>query len=154
MQHKPSSHAFNRQTAWNEPKQHEILLTKKDLPALKQVINNLLSDCQKDFRNGFIAESPSKIRDIYYYYAAFYKLNPFPYKKCNAPWVSTVVEADGSVKPCFFHDSLGNIHEQSLTEILNSSQAMNFRKSLDMATNPICVKCVCSLNLSPLTPIN
>jgi len=58
------------------------------------------------------------------------------------------------VRPCFFHDGLGNIHQQSLTEILNSKEAINFRKSLDMATNPTCIKCVCSLNLSPLTPIN
>jgi len=66
-----TSHAFNRQTAWNEPKQHEILPAKTDLPVLKQVINNLLNDCEDDLRTGFIAEPPSKIQDIYNYYAAF-----------------------------------------------------------------------------------
>jgi MoaA/NifB/PqqE/SkfB family radical SAM enzyme len=106
-----------------------------------------------DFKSRFIAESPSKINDIYLYYAAFYGLNDFPFKKCNAPWVSTVIEADGSVKPCFFHETIRNIRDSSLTEILNSKQALSFRKSLSMETNPTCVKCVCALNLSPLTKI-
>jgi MoaA/NifB/PqqE/SkfB family radical SAM enzyme len=149
-----SSHAFNRQTAWSEPKQHEILLSESDLPDLQQVIDQLLATHLADFKNGFIAESPLKIQAIHDYYAAFYGHNGFPYKRCNAPWVSTVIEADGSVRPCFFHDTIGNIHEQPLTEILNSTGAINFRKNLDMDQNPTCVKCVCYLNLSPGANLN
>jgi MoaA/NifB/PqqE/SkfB family radical SAM enzyme len=145
-----SSHAFNRQTAWSEPKQDEILISEKELPELQEVINKLIIDNQSNFRTGFIAESPQKIQDIYQYYAAFYGLNAFPYKKCNAPWVSTVIEADGNVRPCFFHDVIGNIRDASLADILNSKEAISFRKTLDMSTNNACVKCVCSLNLSPL----
>jgi radical SAM protein with 4Fe4S-binding SPASM domain len=80
-------------------------------------------------------------------------LNPFPYKKCNAPWVSTVIEADGSVRPCFFHDVIGNIRDSSLADIVNSDKVISFRKTLDMSTNNTCVKCVCSLHLSPLTKL-
>jgi hypothetical protein len=32
-----------------------------------------------------------------------------------------------------------------LLEILNSPQALQFRKTLDIATDPICRHCVCSL---------
>ena len=149
-----SSHAFNRQMAWEEPKQDEILISQNELPELMETIIRII-DNQDDFTSGFIAESPEKLRQIYYYYAAFYKLNPFPFKKCNAPWVSTVIEADGSVRPCFFHDAIGNIKDASLANILNSDKAISFRKSLskDMGTNATCVKCVCSLNLSPLQKI-
>jgi len=149
-----SSHAFNRQMAWEEPKQHEILLTKKELPELMEIISRVINN-EDDFTSGFIAESPEKLRQIYYYYAAFYGLNSFPFKKCNAPWVSTVVEADGSVRPCFFHDVIGNIRDTSLTNILNSDAAINFRRSLNrtMSVNATCVKCVCSLNLSPFAKI-
>lgn len=143
-----SSHAFNRQTAWAEPRQHEVLISEEELPELQDVVDTILSKTA-DFENRYIAESPEKIQDIYNYYAAFYKLNPFPYKRCNAPWVSTVIEADGSVRPCFFHDTIGNIHDNSLTEILNTNQATDFRRTLDMSKNPTCVKCVCTLNLSP-----
>jgi MoaA/NifB/PqqE/SkfB family radical SAM enzyme len=149
-----SSHAFNRQMTWEEPRQHEILLSERELPHLKAIIESIIIEYLDDFNNGFIAESPEKIRNIYYYYAAFYGLNPFPYKKCNAPWVSTVIEADGNVRPCFFHDVIGNIRDESLTAILNSDKAVNFRKTLDISTNATCVKCVCSLNLPPrMNPI-
>jgi MoaA/NifB/PqqE/SkfB family radical SAM enzyme len=145
-----SSHAFNRQMAWEEPRQHEILLSERELPELEAIIGRIIDEYRDDFKSGFIAESPEKIMDIYRYYAAFYGINPFPFKKCNAPWVSTVIEADGNVRPCFFHEVMGNIRDAPLADILNSDEAINFRKTLDMSTNSICVKCVCSLNLSPL----
>jgi MoaA/NifB/PqqE/SkfB family radical SAM enzyme len=149
-----SSHAFNRQIAWEQPRQNEILLSKNELPELVVVIQKIIDGYQHDISDGFIAESPEKLVDIYHYYAAFYGLNPFPYKRCNAPWVSTVIEADGSVRPCFFHETMGNIRESSLGDILNSPEAINFRKTLNMASNAICTKCVCSLNLSPLTNLD
>jgi len=147
-----SSHAFNRQMAWTEPKQHEILISEKELPELQEVISRI-KDQHADFTSSFIAESPEKIQQVYQYYAAFYGLNPFPFKKCNAPWVSAVIEADGSVRPCFFHDTIGNIRDSSLENILNSKEAVTFRKTLNIATNSTCVKCVCSLNLSPLAKL-
>ncbi len=144
-----SSHAFNRQQAWDEPRQHEILLSEKDVDALKIIIGNLLIAFKNEFENRFIAENPEKIRNIYFYYAAYYNRNPFPYKKCNAPWVSTVIEADGTVRPCFFHEPYGNLKSQSLNNIVNSETAIDFRKNLDVAKNETCVKCVCYLNLKP-----
>jgi len=146
-----SSHAFNRQIAWEQPRQDEILLSKSELPELKAMIQKIIADYSDDIDSGFIAESEQKLTDIYHYYAAFYGMIPFPYKRCNAPWVSTVIEADGSVKPCFFHDTIGNIRDSSLETILNSDNAINWRKTLNMGTNSICSKCVCSLHLSPRT---
>jgi MoaA/NifB/PqqE/SkfB family radical SAM enzyme len=139
---------------WSDAKQHEILLDKEDLPELKNVVEFLLRNNRKDFETKFIAESMEKIQKIYDYYAAFYGFNPYPYKKCNAPWVSTVIEADGTVRPCFFHPSLGNIHNKQLDEILNGEDAIEFRKNLDIDNNDICKKCVCYLNLPPrMTPV-
>ena len=148
-----SSHAFNREVLWSDRRQHEILLNKNELQELKNIIESIIEMYAADFDSRFIAESPEKLRRIYGYYAAFYGLNPFPYKKCNAPWVSAVVEADGTVRPCFFHAPLGNIREDSLSTILNNKKSMEFRKNLDMNTDSTCVKCVCYLNLSPGTKL-
>jgi len=63
------------------------------------MIQTLIRDLQTSFDNRFIAESPAKLSKIGEYYTASYGMNPFPYKKCNAPWVSTVVEADGTFVP-------------------------------------------------------
>jgi MoaA/NifB/PqqE/SkfB family radical SAM enzyme len=144
-----SSHAFNREVLWTEPRQHEILLQENELPELKAITDSIIDRYRAEIGEGFIAESADKLGRIYQYYAAFYGLNDFPYKKCNAPWVSSVIEPDGTVKPCFFHPAIGNIREQSLDTILNSENAIHFRKTLDIGTNSTCLKCVCSINLRP-----
>jgi Fe-coproporphyrin III synthase len=144
-----SSQAFNREVRWDLPRQHEILLQENELEELQSIIHRLVQEHKASFDDGFIAESPAKLQKVHDYYAAFYNRNPYPYKKCNAPWVSTVIEADGTVRPCFFHEAIGNIRQHSLEEILNSDQAMQFRKNLDMDSNSTCVRCVCYLNLPP-----
>jgi Fe-coproporphyrin III synthase len=144
-----SSHAFNRQQVWDTGRQHEVLLQQEELAHLYTIIEQLITGYKDLFDQHFVAESPQKIQKIYAYYAAYYGLNPFPFKKCNAPWVSTVIEADGTVRPCFFHEAIGNIREHDLETILNSREAIRFRKQLNMDTDSTCIKCVCSLNLSP-----
>jgi len=144
-----TSEAFNRADPWDEPRQNEIRLSQDELPELQAILHEVIEDYRPLFTSGFIAEAPAKFLKIGAYYAASYGLNPFPYKKCNAPWVSTVVEADGTVRPCFFHPAMGNIQEQPLEAILNSAAAMEFRQSLDMDADPTCLRCVCYLNLPP-----
>ena len=121
---------------------------------MKHIIESLIGQYARDFDQHFIAESPEKVRKIYTYYAAFYNLSSFPYKKCNAPWVSTVVEADGTVRPCFFHLPMGNIRNDSLENIINSKESIRFRKELDIDKNSTCIKCVCYLNLPPGQKLN
>src|SRR5436190_1633544 len=148
-----SSHAFNREILWSESRQHEILLDEADLPELNLAVENVIRNYHRELESHFIAESPEKLRKIYTYYAAFYRHNPFPYKKCNAPWVSTVIEADGTVRPCFFHAPIGNIKQHSLEEILNSEESIRFRKQLNIDTDSTCTTCVCYLNLRPVANI-
>jgi MoaA/NifB/PqqE/SkfB family radical SAM enzyme len=148
-----SSSAFNRELLWTEDRQQEIRLLETDLIDLKKIIDEILRRFSEEFKNHFVSESPDKLQKIYFYYAAFYGHNEFPYKKCNAPWVSTVIEADGNVRPCFFHPVYDNIKSGNLDSIINSSEAIRFRKNLNVETNPTCVKCVCYLNLKPATKI-
>ena len=148
-----SSNAFNRETAWEGTRQDEVMLAENELPALQAIIDDITVRYKEDFDDGFIAESPAKIQKIHDYYAAQHGRHPYPYKKCNAPWVSAVIEADGNVRPCFFHDVVGNIRDADLDAIVNGERAMAFRKNLDMSVNETCKKCVCSLNLSPGTSL-
>ncbi|HEX3768491.1 MAG TPA: radical SAM protein, partial [Puia sp.] len=148
-----SSTAFNRELVWTEDRQHEIVLKEAELEEMKMIMGYILEECSDEFKNKYIVESPQKFQKIYYYYAAYYGLNPFPYKKCNAPWVSTVIEADGTVRPCFFHKAYGNIKNGSLDSIINSESAVEFRKKLDIDNDDTCRKCVCSLNLRPSVKI-
>jgi Fe-coproporphyrin III synthase len=148
-----SSTAFNRENGWPADRQREILPALNELGELKEIMLGILDIYKAEFVNGFILESPHKFQKIYYQYAAHHGLNPFPYKKCNAPWVSAVIEADGSVRPCFFHEPYGNIKSKSFEAILNAPEAIRFRKNLDMEKNETCLKCVCYLNLKPATKL-
>ena len=142
-----SSEAFNRHIPWSEDRQHEVLIPEEELPLLRAAIESLINLHAEDFDRKFIVESREKIRNIATYYEAIYGLNEFPEKKCNAPWISAVIEADGNVRPCFFHPANGNIKDESLESILNNSRSLAFRRSLDPGQNTICKKCVCSLSL-------
>jgi MoaA/NifB/PqqE/SkfB family radical SAM enzyme len=145
-----SSEAFNRPELWDEARSGSVSLEADELPQLAAALERLKREYAADFASGYIAESPEKLGRIVAYYAALRDQGDFPPVRCNAPWVSTVVEADGTVRPCFFHKAIGNIRESELSDILNSPEATAFRRGLDMSVEPICRKCVCSLNLRPL----
>jgi Fe-coproporphyrin III synthase len=150
-----SSHAFNREVLWTSERQQDVMIGKEELPLLNEIIEYITDQFTEEFESHFISEPPEKIKKIGAYYEALYGMTDFPFKKCNAPWVSAVVEADGSVRPCFFHAVQGSIHEQSLEQIINGKEATRFRKELDMETNETCKKCVCYLNLPPrVNPAN
>jgi MoaA/NifB/PqqE/SkfB family radical SAM enzyme len=146
-----SSEAFNRPELWGEERREEVRLEPGELPALAAALERLKRDYAADLASGFIAESPAKLERIVAYYRALVGQCDFPPVRCNAPWVSAVVEADGAVRPCFFHPTIGNIRQDELGAIINQPEAVAFRRSLDMDSDPICRKCVCSLNLRPLT---
>ena len=148
-----STDAFNRPELWGEEKVGEVKLSREELDIFKEEIESLINNHHRDFENKFIAESPEKMRRFYNYYAAFHGLCDFPKINCNAPWVSAVVEPDGTVRPCFFHNKMGNINANSMSDIINSEESIHFRKNLDVKTDTICEKCVCSLNLSPLVSL-
>ena len=125
----------------------EVALGPAELAEFDRVLEEVFVRYAEDFASGFIAESPEQLRQLHRYFSAIAGNGSFPETICNAPWVSTVVEADGTVRPCFFHPPLGNIQNRSLDAILNSEDAIAFRRQLDVRTDPICRKCVCTLYL-------
>jgi MoaA/NifB/PqqE/SkfB family radical SAM enzyme len=130
-----------------------VALDRAETAEFDQLVNETIRRFPGDFASGFISENPDKLRRLPRYYSALNGLGEFPTTVCNAPWVSSVVEADGVVRPCFFHAPLGNIHEQTLEEILNAPAAVTFRRELDVKTNAICKTCVCTLSLGRRTPV-
>jgi Fe-coproporphyrin III synthase len=144
-----SSEAFNRPDGWDGERVSQVALEAEDLPALEAEIDALERERADDFAAGYIAESPLKLRRrLHQYFAALLGQGDFFPNNCNAPWVSTVIEADGTVRPCFFQPPLGNIREAaSLDAILNSPEALAWRRGLDTHRDAICRKCVCTLSL-------
>jgi MoaA/NifB/PqqE/SkfB family radical SAM enzyme len=144
-----SSDAFNRPDGWDGERVAQVALERADIPLLVAELDALEREYAADFASGFIAESPAKLRKrLGQYYAALLGEADFAPNDCNAPWVSSVIESDGTVRPCFFQPPLGNIFSgQSLVEILNSEEAVAWRQGLDVRRDAICRKCVCTLSL-------
>jgi len=142
-----SSEAFNRPGGWGEERVSEVALTKEEVTEFKSILTHSFQEFRNEYESKFIAEGPVKMMTIAGHYASLLGIETFAHKKCNAPWVSAVVEADGEIRPCFFHPSYGNIRESGFLDTINAPHAIAFRKKLNVNQDPVCEKCVCSLHL-------
>ena len=140
-----SSTAFGRS---EPPLGGALLLDRDEIGEFRSIVEAVIANEREAFRTGFIAESPDKLRRLPEYYAALRGEGPFPNVSCNAPWVSAVVEANGAVRPCFFHPPVGNVREAPLDRILREDLPA-FRRKLSVATDPLCERCVCSIRFRP-----
>lgn len=134
-----TSTAFNRPNGWEPERAAGVALSPDDLESLESEIEALiaLNEC-----GGFVAESPQKLRRIADHFRGVTNA-----PVCNAPWVSAVVEPDGTVRPCFFHPPVGRVSaDNNLLGVINGPKAVAFRRGLDVASDPVCRRCVCSLN--------
>lgn len=138
-----TSEAFGPRT---ETSQRGLLLDAEEVQRFQEVVEETIRTHASDLQSGFVAESPEKLRRLPQYYAAQLGLAEFPPIACNAPWMSAVVEADGTVRPCFFHAAIGNVREKSLRAILQS-EMVTFRRALDVRQNETCRKCVCTMKV-------
>ncbi len=147
-----ASTAFNRPVPWEEPRVQEVALSADECAEFSALVEDTITRFGADFQSGFVSENPAKLRRLPQYFAALNGLAEYPETVCNAPWVSAVVEADGDVRPCFFHPALGNIHQAPLESILNAPASVAFRRQLNVKTDPICRACVCTLQLGRRSP--
>lgn len=141
-----TSTAFNRALVWPAWRQEEIAVSISELPILEEQVETLVRDAGREFGAGFVVESPEKLRRIADHFRAHLGLLTPVSPLCNAPWVSAVVEADGTVRPCFFHRPIGNLQDGNLEMVVNGAEARSFRAQLDIRNDAVCRNCVCSLN--------
>ncbi len=139
-----SSEAFNRPGTWSPLRQNQVALASGQIPILDAEVEALIAagEC-----GNFVVESPQKLRRIVDHFRAHLGLRPPVAPRCNAPWVSAVLESGGVVRPCFFHPPIGTLaNGASLLEVLNGPEAVRFRHNLDVSTDAVCRRCVCSLH--------
>jgi len=139
-------HAFGR----NDDFSNNLALSRDDLGELEQILNAVERDYAADFRSGFIAESPQKLRRIHQYFAAVCASASYPPVRCNAPEVSAVIDAKGRVSPCFFISGPTDARwSHDLGEALNADSMVDLREDIRVGNRPECKRCVCSLWREP-----
>lgn len=130
-----SSGAFSRDLH-GPPDRAAIQPDGEDLRKMREEIQRLeLSG------DGFIEGGPEKLKRIAQYFGALSGETEFPAVHCNAPWTSMVIETTGRIRGCFFQPVIGDFRT------VNGETAVDFRRNLNVTTNPTCVRCVCNKSL-------
>jgi MoaA/NifB/PqqE/SkfB family radical SAM enzyme len=141
-----SPHAFGRTDAFGA----DLALKPDDLPVLEEILCTMESKYADDFRSGFIAESPRKLRHLLQYFGAVCGAAQYPQVRCNAPEFSAVIGAQGRVNPCFFIPGPAEaVWQDDLEKVLNSDAMVALRQSIRTGARPECERCVCSLWREP-----
>jgi len=138
-------HAFARQDDFT----HGLALTRADVGEFERLLQSLERDHAADFRQGFIAEPPAKLRRLRDYFAALNGDGDFPAVRCNAPEFSAVVNVDGAVAPCFFIPGTPAIAGEGLATALASAPLVELRRTIRAGERPECRRCVCSMYREP-----
>ncbi len=145
-------HAFGRTEGFSS----DLALRPEELPVFDALLQDMERDCAADFRSGFIAENPAKLRRILQYFGAIHGKAPYPLVRCNAPEFSAVVGATGRVQPCFFISGPAEAtlrHNAAplndLLSTLNSQPMKTLRASIRAGERAECKTCVCSMWRDP-----
>lgn len=136
-----SSLAFGR--AWPiDPT--PLALDAAEITEFEAIIDRTIAERRADLASGYVAETADRLRRLPHYFAALRGAAPPAAVACDAPWMSVVVEADGTVRPCLFHERIGNVRQHPLPTIVRERLSA-FRATLDVAANPVCRRCVCAI---------
>ena len=144
-------HAFGRSDDFAS----DLALQPEDLPVFEQILSSVERDHPEDFRSGFIAESPQKLRRIHQYFAALQGQRRYPPVRCNAPEFSAVIGATGRVQPCFFISGPPEAQlpttsgDANLWDALNGDGMAALRARIRAGMRAECKTCVCSMWRDP-----
>jgi MoaA/NifB/PqqE/SkfB family radical SAM enzyme len=144
-----ASDAFNRRPRLPQAEPSaasDLLLSEDEVTEFEAAIESFIQSHAHDLATRRIVPGADGLRRLGAYYRAHLGRTPFPPVNCNAPWASVMIEANGDVRPCFFHPSVGNLREESLGAILTDALPA-FRRTLDVHANPTCERCVCTLRV-------
>jgi MoaA/NifB/PqqE/SkfB family radical SAM enzyme len=139
-------HAFARRDDFRA----DLPLRPADLDELAGVLGAMELEHAADFRSGFIAENPAKLRRLHQYFTAVCGTGAYPTVRCNVVEFSAVVGADGRVSPCFFIPGPRNEGPPAgLLDELNADPMLELRGDILHGSRPECGRCVCSMWRAP-----
>jgi len=135
------SPAFNRPEGWDALRRERVTLDRPQVPVLADQVSRLIAG-----RTATLADTDDHLNRIVDIFRSYAGLAEARAPRCNAPWVSAVLDSAGAVSPCFFHRPFADASGIGLAPALNAPAALRFRTTLDVAADETCKSCVCSLN--------
>jgi Fe-coproporphyrin III synthase len=144
-----TSDAFNRAPGLPQARDTappRLLLDANEVAEFEAIVESTIATHAAAFAAGAVAPRPEGLRRLPRYYRAHLGQGAFPPVDCNAPWMSVMIESHGAVRPCFFHPAVGNLRERPLADLLASAMPA-FRRTLDVARDATCQRCVCTIRV-------
>ena len=124
-------------------------LTPDDVVELGEILDEVETTYAGDFASGRLVESPQKLRWMLTYFNAVNGDGDFAPPRCNAPHTSTIIEVDGSLRPCYFLPTYGRLKSNKLSEAINQEPAQALRRAYRSGQRAECERCVCPLYKGP-----
>lgn len=111
------------------------------VPAREQVVRFEAAVRALAPADGFVSERPEKLLGFARHLRASGGDGAFVRPPCDAPWWSSVVEADGAVRPCFFQPPVGDA--RAGLRALRRGPAYRAALRAVRRGNDACARCVC-----------
>jgi MoaA/NifB/PqqE/SkfB family radical SAM enzyme len=125
-------------------------LSHEDIAAFHTILDQVEVDFAAEFASGRLAESPRKLRNMVNYFDELLgEDSDYSGPRCNAPHISTVIEVDGTLRPCYFLPYWGKLNGRPLHDALNDPTALDLRKAYRSGARHECKTCVCPLYKGP-----
>lgn len=120
------------------PARVALLPTAAQVAAFEEAVERLHA---RGLLGGFVLETARGLRALARHLRASAGAGRHQRPRCDAPWWSLVVEADGRVRPCFFQPAVGDVRGG----LAAARRAAAFRAGLRAlrADNALCERCVC-----------
>jgi MoaA/NifB/PqqE/SkfB family radical SAM enzyme len=152
-----TSESFNRSSmlpvvAGADDDRPGLILSAAETDEMETIVEGVIHERAREIADGRVVPGPAGLRRLVDYYRAHLGAGPFPPVACSAPWTSIVIEASGAVRPCFFHPPVGNLRERPLDELITRAMPA-FRRTLDVAKDATCQRCVCTLKVGLRTKL-
>jgi len=146
-----SSRAFHRDVSEASLRVDDIVLTREETAEFREIVDGCITRYSAEIHSGFVSENENKLHHIVQYFEALAGSAPFPRNTCNAPMVSVVISSTGELLPCYFLPPFGSVRKNALEQEVNSEKIRDTRISVRAYTLDRCQKCVCTLEVSPMT---
>lgn len=121
-----------------------LLLTASEADEFERIVDRILAGHETPVRDGFIIEGNLRaFVDFFRRSAAAGTGSPeeIPARNCRMARTRLILNADGSIRPCFFLPPLGHIGDPGKDDIFHSEPFRSFRRQMASESPPPCRTC-------------
>jgi len=119
-----------------------LVLDETDTQEFERIVHEIISNYIPDSKYDLLVQRGKDLSNILSYYKNGLKGYA---QRCNGFENSLVFKTNGDISTCFFMDNIGNIREQTLEEIVNSTKFDSLMSEIISGHRKECERCTCPI---------